>query len=156
MATETHVTQSIAFPKMFDTTRNVVRTYEGNKSIVNRDRLLILSNPNELYNEPDFGVGLPRHLWKYNTPNTKAIVQKDIREQLRLHEPCVDADKTTFADGLLFTDTNVDETVQENQQSLKMTVGLSTIYEDTTQLTLNLEEESGKIFDSMIQDTSNS
>lgn len=147
-----HITQSIAFPKMFDVTRNRVNAYQGNRAIINRDRLLILSNPNELYNEPDFGVGLPKHLWKYNTANTKAMIQNNIKDQLDKHEPCVNAPDTSFADGLLYTDSdagsNVDN-VLDKSQKLKMTIGLSTIYEDRTQLTIDLSEEETKIYESM-------
>ena len=62
-------------------------------SIVNRSKLLILTEPTELYNNPDFGVGLKRHLFQYNNENQKAIIRDRIVEQLRLHEPCVDPDK---------------------------------------------------------------
>lgn len=140
-----NTTNSLAFPYMFDIARNRVSTYTGNRSIVNRTRLLILSNPTELYNEPDFGVGLKRYLWQYNTPNTKAIIQARIKDQLQLHEPYVDATQTQFADGLAVTgDTQYSGTPMETNE-LKMSVGLQTIYKDDLTLTLDIEEERARL-----------
>ena len=121
-------TNSIAFPNMFDVSRGCVQIVSDNASIVNRSRLLILTEPTELYNEPNFGVGLKRHLWKYNTPNEQAIIKDRIVDQLRLHEPCVDADKTSFADGLLFSGSEDRKVSSDNYNQLKMTVGLHTVY----------------------------
>lgn len=139
-------TTSLAFPNMFDVARNKVSTYTGNKSIVNRTRLLILTNPTELYNNPTQGVGLKRYLWQYNTNNTKAIIQAKIKEQLKEHEPCVDSEKTQFADGLLFTGTPDSDNSAVSPNELKITVGLQTIYSDTVDVAINLEEERQKIF----------
>lgn len=121
-------TNSIAFPNMFDVSRGCVQVVSDNASIVNRSRLLILTEPTELYNEPNFGVGLKRHLWKYNTPNEQAIIKDRIVDQLRLHEPCVDADKTSFADGLLFSGSEDRKVSSDNYNQLKITVGLHTVY----------------------------
>ena len=152
MADTTTLTTSWSFPNMFDVTKNSVSVMEGNRSIVNRTRLLILTDPTEVYNEPTFGVGLKKYLWQYNTKNTKAIIQDKIKDQLREYEPCVDADKTSFADGLLFTGNgNADATAQEYNQ-LKMTVGLSTIYEDKLNVVVNLEEEQAKMFGTETQE----
>ena len=123
------MTNSIAFPNMFDVARSRVATLEGRPSIVNRTRLLILTEPTSLYNEPNFGVGLSRHLWKYNNENEKAIIRDRIVRQLKLYEPSCDADKTEFADGLLFTEKNVQEQLNDPDH-LKMTVALHTIYGD--------------------------
>lgn len=139
-------TNSFAFPKMLDVTRNRVATYEGNRSIVNRTKLLILTNPTELYNSPTFGVGLKRYLWQYNTPNTKAIIQDRIKEQLREHEPYVDADMTSFSDGLVFTGDATAEFDPADYNRLKMTVGLSTIYKDELNVAIDLEKEQIKMF----------
>lgn len=121
-------TSSIAFPNMFDVARGVVQVVEDNASVVNRTRLLILSEPTELYKNPEFGVGLRRHLWKYNTPNEQAIIKDRIVDQLRRHEPCVVAENTSFADGLLFSGSaeGIDNTSSANQ--LKMTVGVQTTF----------------------------
>lgn len=138
-------TTSLSFPNLFDITRNTVAVKVGNESITNRTKLLILTEPTELYNNPTFGVGLKQYLWQYNTPNTKAIIQERIKDQLREHEPCVDPDKTQFTDGLLYTEGVQDNTIAD-MNKLKMTVGLQTIYKDTVNMTIDLNEESKKLF----------
>lgn len=125
------MTNSLSFPTMFDVARNKVAVISDNESIVNRSRLLILSSPTELYNEPDFGVGLKEYLFKYNTENQKSIIRDKITEQLRLHEPCCDADETQYADGLLFTG---DELDAMEYNTLKMTVSIRTKLGDTTSI----------------------
>lgn len=129
---------------MIDVARNVVSTVNGNRSVVNRSRLLMLTEPTELYNEPTFGVGLKRYLWQYNTQNVRAMMQNRIKDQLRLHEPCVDADNTSFADGLLTTGS--EETLRDKLQTLKMTIGLQTIFNDKLDLTIDIESERQKMF----------
>ena len=124
---------------MLDPSKNMVSVVEDNASIVNRTRLLILTNPTELYNSPTFGVGLKRYLWQYNNENTKAIIKDRIVDQLREHEPCVDPDKTSFADGLMFTgNADMEESFQDLNR-LKMTVGLQTIFGDDLEVKLNDE-----------------
>jgi len=131
-------TNSISFPHIFDVARNRVGIYEDNQSIVNRTRLLILTEPTELYNNPDFGVGLRRHLWQYKRPQEIDIIKDRIKLQIDKYEPCVDAEKTSFASGLLFTGSEDDIDAREFDK-VKMTIGLSTIYND--QLDLDLQEE---------------
>lgn len=128
-------TSSLAWPDMFDVSRNRVSVVDDNASIVSRVRLLILSEPTELYNNPTFGVGLKRFLWQYNTANTKARIQDRIVEQLGEHEPCVIPQDTLFADGLLFTETSNVPTQEFNK--LKMTAALKTIYGDEVSVELN-------------------
>lgn len=130
-------TNSLGFPNLIDVTRNCVNVIEDNVSIVNRSRLLILTEPTELYNDPTFGVGLKRHLWQYNTDNQKAMIRDRIAEQLSEHEPCVDAAKTAFADGLLFTGSNDELSQMQDNNRLKMTIGLSTVYGDSVEVSLN-------------------
>lgn len=146
MAEVMHRTQSLSWPNMFDVARNRVAVKEGNSSIVNRSKLLILTEPTELYNEPTFGVGLKKYLWQYNTKNVSAIIQDKIKSQLKQHEPCVNADDTSFADSLLFTGSGESVPIVNEANQLKMTVGLQTIYEDTLQVVINLEEERIKMF----------
>lgn len=122
-------TNSWAFPNFLDPTRNMISIVEDNQSVVNRTRLLILTNPTELYNEPTFGVGLKRYLWQYNTENTKAMIQDKIKLQLAEHEPCVNAEVTQFEDGLLFTG-DTESVAAQSFNQLKMTVGLQTTYKD--------------------------
>jgi len=54
-----------------------------------------------------------------------------------LHEPCVDADKTTVTDGLLFTGSG-DNTSAQEYNKMKLTVTVFTIFGDT--LEVNLDE----------------
>lgn len=119
---------------MFDGARARVGVLEGNASIVNRVRLLILTDPTELYNDPDFGVGMRRYLWQYNNENTRARVEDRIKEQLREFEPCVDADDTQFSKGLISE--NVQNTSQ-NYNRFTMTVGLKTILGDMVEVKMD-------------------
>ena len=133
-------TTSWAFPNMIDPSRNKVQIVEDDASVVNRVRLLMLSDPTELYNEPQFGLGLKRYLWQYNNANTLAIIQSQIIEQLTLFEPSVESESTSFADGLLFTgEENISSSQEFNQ--LKMTVGLHTIYGDDLNVNLNTDTQ---------------
>ncbi len=121
------MTNSFAFPNIFDVARNRVATLEDNASVVNRTRLLMLTEPTELYNAPTFGVGLKRYIFQYNNENTKAMIKDRIVDQLRLFEPCCDAQATEFTDGLQFTGTG--EPTQDFNR-IEMTVGLKTLFGD--------------------------
>lgn len=128
------MTNSLSFPNMIDPVRGRVATKTDNASVVNRTRLLMLTEPTELYNEPTFGVGLKRYLFQYNNENVKAMIKDKIVEQLGLFEPCCDAQATEFSDGLLFTG----DTDTQDFNVLKMSVGLKTIYGDVE--TINLSD----------------
>lgn len=129
-------TNSISFPKMFDVARNRVGVLEDNISIVNRSRLLILTEPTELYDNPNFGVGLKRHLWQYKNENEIALIRDRIKAQLLIHEPCVDSEKSQFTPGLLFTGSESELSGREHDR-VKMTVGLRTIYNDQVEVDLS-------------------
>lgn len=124
-------TSSIAFPNMFDVSSNKVNVLSDNVSIINRTRLLMLTEPTELYNNIDFGLGLRRYLWQYNTPNVRAMIHNRLIEQLHIHEPCVHADRTAVVDGLLMSG-NSDGLQEYNK--LKLTVGLATIFGDNVEV----------------------
>ena len=128
-------TTSLSFPNMFDIARNRVGILEDNQALVNRTRLLILTEPTELYNSPTFGVGLKRYLWQYNTANTKAIIQDRIVDQVREHEPYAVANKTIFADGLIFTEPG--GSIEQDFNKLKMTVGLHPLYGDVVHIDID-------------------
>ena len=130
-------TTSLAFPNMLDVSSNTVNVAEDAASVVNRVRLLMLTESTELYKEPDQGVGLRKHLWQYNTENQKAIIKDKIVEQLRLYEPCVISDNTQFADGLLFTGSNDITSIEQEYNKLKMTVSLDLSFGDTAEIYLN-------------------
>ncbi len=120
-------TNSWSFPNLFDVARNKVSVMTDNRSIVNRVRLLILTEPTELYMNPTFGVGLKRHLFKYNTDNEVALIRDRIVEKLKIWEPCVVADATTVVRGLKYTGQS-DDDLMSDQDHLKLTVTLQSIY----------------------------
>lgn len=127
-------TSSLNWPNIFDVSRNRCAVAEDNASIVSRTKLMILTEPTELYMNPSYGVGLKRHMFKYNTENEKALIKDRIVAQLKLWEPRVDADKTQFTDGLLYTgDIN---TIGQDYNTLNMTISLMTTYGDTVTVEL--------------------
>lgn len=134
-------TTSIAFPNMLDPASNLVNTLEDDVSIVNRTRLLMLTEPSELYGNPDFGVGLKRHLFKYNTDNEKAILQDRIKVQLRLHEPYSVPENTQFVDGLLYTGSDDGISKIQDQNRLKFTMAVCTTYSTKLDIEMNDDGE---------------
>lgn len=128
-------TTSWAFPNMFDVSQNRVATLEDSNSIVNRTRLLILTDPTSLYNEPNQGVGIRRFMGQYNVENKKAEIRDLTVEQLRIHEPCVVPDDTQWASGLMFTGQINDNRIKAN--TLEMTMSLRTIYDSIVSVDLN-------------------
>ena len=133
-------TTSLSFPNMFNIANNQVSVLENTNSVANRTRLLILSEPTELYNNPDFGVGLKRHLWHYNNDAEKGLVKDRITQQLRLHEPCVYPDKTQYSDGLLFSGDQTQYNPALDSNTLSMTVALQTIFKEQATVQLNSED----------------
>lgn len=120
-------TNSIGFPNMFDVSRNRVATMTDNASVANRVRLLLLTEPTELYMNPTFGVGLKRFMFQYNNDNVIAQIKDRLIDQLRLWEPCVEAEKTTVVRGLVYSGQSAQETAAETNQ-LNLTVTVYTIY----------------------------
>lgn len=123
---------------MFDISQNKVSVLTDSTSIVNRTRLLMLTDPTALYNEPEMGVGLSRYIGRYNTDNVRAEVKDRIIDQLRAYEPCVVPDKTEWADGLIFTGQPNDNHIKPHK--LEMTVALKTIYDSIAELNISMEE----------------
>lgn len=137
------LTTSLAFPNMFNISNNSVSVYEDLQSVTNRTRLLILTSPTELYNSSNFGVGLKNYLWQYNTVNTKAIIEKKIQDQLALHEPCVEADKTVFSDGLRYTeDATTGQSTAIAGNELDLTVAVITTFGSKASVDLNSDSNS--------------
>lgn len=132
------LTTSLAFPNMFNISNNSVSVYEDLQSVTNRTKLLLLTSPTELYNSNNFGVGLKKYIWQYNSVNTKAIIQKDIQDQLALHEPCVMAEKTIFSDGLKYTaDPVTGQSTVVPGNELDLTVAVTTIFGSQASVELN-------------------
>lgn len=130
-------TTSLSFPNMFDVAHNQVNVAKNSESVSNRTKLLILTEPTELYNSLDFGVGLKRYLWTYNTENQKAIIQNRIKEQIQKYEPSVDPNTILFSDGLLVTGSEEYPTKSQDHNRVKMTVSLFTKFGDN--LTIDLD-----------------
>jgi hypothetical protein len=143
-------TTSLAFPNMFNIANNQVSVIEDTYSVSNRTRLLILSEPTELYNNPDFGVGLKRHLWKYNNDAEKGLVKDRITQQLRLHEPCVYPDQTVYTDGLLFTGSQSQNSALDSN-SLDLTVMLRTVFKEDAKVELNYDDISSAMADNLVK-----
>ena len=129
-------TCSWSFPNMIDVSRNKIAVARDNVSIVNRVRLLIMTEPTELYMNPNYGVGLKRYMYQYNSDNIVSIIKDRIIDQLRLWEPCVDPDKTIVEKGLKYSNPN---DINMDPNHLELTVTVYTIYGDT--LTISVDTD---------------
>lgn len=129
-------TTSWNFPNLINVSQNTISILEDEDSIANRDKLLILTEPTEMYNDSQFGVGLKRYLGTYNNDNTLKEIQDRIANKLRMYEPCVDVDKSLSSQGLLYSGSNSDHIVQTNDD-LELTIALSTIYGTQVEINLN-------------------
>lgn len=112
-------TTSINFPNMFNVTQGKVSILEDATSVTNRVKLLLLTEPTELYNNPDIGAGLKQYLFQYNTPNTMARVSDKIKEQLQKYEPCCDIENTQIINGLKYSG---EDNPEQNQLDLTVEV----------------------------------
>lgn len=127
-------TNSINFPEMIDVARNCANIASDSASIVSRVKLMMLTEPTELYMNSRYGLGLKRYLFQYNNENTIAIIRDKLVEQLRLWEPCVIPEETEVQSGLLFTEKDRPASALPEANHLKLTVILRTKYGDTLQL----------------------
>ena len=135
-------TNSIAFPNMLNVAQNTVAVLEDNQAVANRVKLMLLTEPTEMYNTIKFGAGLKRYLFQYNTDNTQRRMKDQIVEQLREYEPCVNADNTKFADGLLYTGGNSESSAQDANH-LKTTMILETTYSESVSIDLDSLKQEG-------------
>ena len=113
---------------MFDVARNKVGLYNDVKSITSRVKLLMLTEPTEMFRCPNFGVGLRKYMFSYNNDNTIALIRDKLVEQLRLWEPAVIPEETKVTRGLTYSR---DTTVTEDSNALnklELTVTLTTTY----------------------------
>lgn len=130
---------SWAWPNMFDVARNKVGLYSDDRSIINRVKLLMLTDPAELYMYPNYGVGLKKFMFMYANENTIALIRDKLIEQLRLWEPSVVPEETQVARGLQYSQpTNTPGAVIEPDK-LNLTVTLRTRY--GRQLDFNITDE---------------
>lgn len=136
------LTNSLAFPNMFNVSSNTVSVYEDLQSVTSRTRLLLLTSPSELYNSSNFGAGLQQYIWQYNTVNTKAIMEKNIKDQLALHEPCAVPEDTIFSDGLQYTaDPITGQSTLIPGNELDLTVAITTKFGTKANVDLNSENQ---------------
>lgn len=132
-------TSSVGFPNMFDVSRNRVASMNDNASVANRVKLLLMTEPTELYMNPKYGVGLKRFLFQYNNENVIAQIKDKLVEQLRLWEPCVDAEKTTVTSGLLYSGEGQFEEAASTDR-LNLTVTVYTVYGNKLDISINGEQ----------------
>ena len=127
MATTSFKTSSLSWPHMFNVVQNTVSVFTDANAVSSRSKLLILTEPTEIYNEPNQGVGLRKHMFKYNNENERAIIRDQIVDQLRLHEPQCVPEHTKFVDGLIYSgSTSKESMVHVNK--LEMTVTIETVF----------------------------
>lgn len=120
-------TTSLGWPNMFNVARNCVAVLEDGPAVLNRTRLLLLSSPTEMYNDPPFGLGLRRHMYTYNDKNREAILKDEISRVLTQYEPYVNPAETVFQRA-------PKESVSDNH--LAITVGLVTTFNTAEELKL--------------------
>ena len=122
------ICSSMSWPNMFDVARNKVNVYTEMKSITNRVKLLMLTEPTELYMNPRFGVGLRKYMFTYNNDNTIAMIKDKLIEQLRMWEPRVIPEKTEV---MRSNQTGINNGVSQsniNNNNLGLTVVVTSIY----------------------------
>lgn len=121
---------SWSYPNLFDVARSKINLYVDATSVVNRVKLLLLTEPTELYMVPNFGVGLKKYMFTYNNDNTIAMIRDALIEQLRLWEPDVVPEETKVERGSNYTtDPNADLSVLNlNKLSLTITLTLADMH----------------------------
>lgn len=129
---------SFAFPNIFDVSRSKVNIYTSARAIVSRVKLMLLTDPTELYMTPNYGVGLQKYLFTYNTDNVVAMIRDKLIEQLRLWEPSVIPEETKVESGLMYTEGSVEESIA-NLNHLKLTITLTTA--DMQQVSFGISSE---------------
>lgn len=123
------VCSSWAWPNMFDVARGKVNLYADTKSLTNRIKLLLLTEPTELYNVPNFGVGLKKYIFRYNSDNIPAMIRDELIEQLRLWEPDVIPEETQVErKEVASTQSLTVNSVGEAANKLELTISVTTRY----------------------------
>ena len=130
------ICSSWSWPNMFDVARNRVSLYNDTASIVSRVKLLLLTEPTELFMTPNFGVGLKRYMFTYNNENTIAMIKDALVDQLRIWEPAVIPEETQVTRGLNYTGSTSPEASAQATSKLELTVVLVTRYKQVIQFEL--------------------
>lgn len=137
---------SWSWPNLFDVARSKVNLYSNTKSLTNRVKLLLLTEPTELYMEPNFGVGLRKHIFKYNNDNVIALIQDELIEQLRLWEPGVIPEETKVVRGPNHNwDPSKWDTVSDRMNILDLQITIKTSYMRTISFNITNEDIPGLI-----------
>lgn len=134
---------SWAWPNMFDVARNKVGLLSDVTSIVNRTKLLMLTEPTEMYMCPNFGVGLKKYMFNYNNDNVIAMIKDSLIEQLRLWEPAVVPEKTTVTRGLKYSQSGNVSSVAKAVDNLDLTVTLETRYGQSVSFGVTTDDING-------------
>lgn len=132
---------SWSWPNLFDVARGQVNLYSDAQSIVNRVKLLMLTDPTELHMYPDFGLGLRKYMFTYNNDNTIAMIRDNLIDQLRKWEPAVIPEDTKVTRGLSYTgdsDPSVEQVADINR--LQLTVTLRTTWMREINFTVTEED----------------
>jgi len=123
------ICSSFSYPNMFDVARGKISLYTDAKSITNRVKLLMLTDPTEMHMNPRFGLGLKKYMFQYNNENTIARIRDDLVEQLKLWEPAVVAESTKVTEGSSSGEEGHHLSTREAELNhLKLTVTLETAY----------------------------
>lgn len=122
------ICSSFSYPNMFDVSRNRVNLYTDARSITNRVKLLMLTDPTELYMNPNFGVGLRKYMFTYNNDNVLSLIRDKLIEQLRLWEPAVVPEETKVTRGVEADNAQQLSTAEAGKNRLKITITLVTAY----------------------------
>lgn len=69
------------------------------KSLIKQNlKMLLLTNPGERVMEPLFGVGINQYLFENFAPNTYAVIDSKIREQVSIYMPMIAIAAVSFDD----------------------------------------------------------
>ena len=137
---------SMSWPNMFDVARSKVNLYSNERSLTNRIKLLLLTEPTELYMEPNFGVGLKKHIFKYNNDNVIALIQDELIEQLRLWEPGVIPEKTVVKRGPKYNwNPETWESVSDRMNILDLQISVTTNYGRVIDMNITQDDIPGLI-----------
>ncbi len=126
-------TSSLTFPKMFDVIQNRVSVSYDGEAVTNRTKLLLLTSPTEMYNSPEFGVGLFGNMFQYITDNNKAILKDKIVSKVEQFEPTCVPGMTDVTFGKQETDS-----VHPSQDTLHPVVKIGTIFGDILEVDDNV------------------
>ena len=134
------ICSSFSYPNMFDVARSKINLYTDVRSITNRVKLLLLTDPTEMHMNPNFGVGLRKYMFQYNNENTIAMIRDALIEQLRLWEPAVVPESTKVTAGS-YTDENTQLSTKEAEMNhLKLTITLETAYAEVASVEIDQSE----------------